>query len=133
MLPAIPNAPQGGILPFWRGPNNKLQMPWNDPNIPQFLQQYALDDSYLKTMVRAPKGYVVVRDGNGRPFAIPKVVAKTFGLWRPAAKPPITATEWKHYKRNQQIEKKLIKIAKPALKKHHSVRNTVATVGQKRK
>lgn len=108
----------GAALPWWRGPGGKLQMPWNDPQIATYLKQFALDDSYLRTYVRAPRGYVIVRDAQGRPFAVLRQIARQFGLWRAAAKPPISATDWKHYKRNKQIEKKLIKIARPALRAH---------------
>lgn len=122
-LPALPGISStavstlpktGGIIPGWRGPGNKLQLPWNDPRIPEYLKQFALDDAYLKVYYRAPKGYVVVKDANGRAFAVNKVIARQFGIWRPARKPPITATEWKHYQSAQRIEKKLKKIAAKA-------------------
>lgn len=93
-------------------------MPWNDPKIAEYLKQFALDDSYLRVYYRAPRGYVIVRDAQGRPYAVLRQIARQFGLWRPAAKPPISATDWKHYKRNQAIEKKLVKIARPALRHH---------------
>lgn len=116
----------GGILPWWRGPGGKLQFPWNDPRVPEFLKQFSLDDSYLSAYYRAPKGYVIIRDPQGRPYAVMKAIAQKFGLWSPTAKPPISATDWKHYKRNQTIEKKLLKIAGPALrKKRGSGRSTV--------
>lgn len=107
---AIQQAGAGGLpVPFWKGPGGKLQMPWNDPRIPEYLKQFALDDAYLKQYVRAPKGYVIVRDANGRPFAVNKAIAKSFGIWKPAAKPPISATDWKHFRRNKAIEKKIRK------------------------
>jgi hypothetical protein len=109
----------GGLsLPWWKGADGKLQAPWNDPRVPEYLKQFALDDAYLKTYVRAPRGYVIVRDASGRPFAVNRQIARQFGIWRPAAKPPISATDWKHYKRNKAIEKKLVKIARPALRAH---------------
>jgi hypothetical protein len=105
----------GGLpVPWWKGPGGKLQLPWNDPRIPEYLKSFALDDAYLKIYYRAPRGYVIVRDANGRPFAVNKVIARQFGIWRAAAKPPITATDWKNYKRSKTIEKKLLKIAGPA-------------------
>lgn len=116
---AIQSSSPGGLpVPWWKGPGGKLQMPWNDPRIPEYLKQFALDDAYLKPYYRAPRGYVVLRDANGKPFAVNKEIAKSFGLWKPAAKPPISATDWKHYKRNKTIEKRLKKIAGPALRKH---------------
>lgn len=122
-LPAMQTqaAQQGGPgglpVPFWKGPGGKLQMPWNDPRVAEYLKPYSLDDAYLKPYYRAPKGFVVLKDGSGRPFAVQKEIAKFFGLWKPAAKPPITATDWKHYKRNKAIEKKLTKVAAPVIAK----------------
>jgi len=118
-----PNVPAtlangGAAVPWWRGPDGKLQMPWNDPRVPQFLQQFSLDDSYLRVYYRAPKGYVIIRDASGKPYAVLRKIAQQFGLWKPSARPPISATEWKHYKANKRIEKKLVKIARPALRKH---------------
>lgn len=116
---AIQSSGAGGLpVPFWKGAGGKLQMPWNDPRIPEYLKSFALDDAYLKTYVRAPRGYVIVRDANGRAFAVNKAIARQFGLWHPAAKPPISATDYKHFKRNKQIEKKLKKIAGPLVRKH---------------
>jgi hypothetical protein len=115
---ALPSQyPRVGTLPAWRGPQGKLQFPWHDPRVPEFLKQFALDDAYLSVAYRAPKGYVVVRDPQGRPYALMKAMAKQFGLWKPAARPPISATDWKHYKRNQVIEKRLRRIASKALRK----------------
>jgi len=108
----------GGNLPWWQGPGGKAQMPWNDPRIPDYLKQFALDDAYLKPYYRAPKGYVVLKDSQGRPFAVNKAMARAMGLWKPSAKPPISATDYKHFKRNKTIEKKLKKIAGPLLRKH---------------
>lgn len=128
---AIQQQGAGGLpVPWFKGPGGKLQMPWNDPRIPDYLKQFALDDAYLKTYVRAPKGYVILRDSSGRPFAVNKQVARSMGLWKPAAKPPISATDYKHFKRNKTIEKKLRKIAGPVLRKHTT--RTVA-VSSKRK
>ena len=123
----------GGILPFWRGPGGKLQFPWDDPRVPQFLQQFAIDDSHLRIYYRAPKGFVIVKDPQGRAYGLPKTVAKQFGMYKEPAKPPISATDWKNYKRNQTIEKKLLKIAKPALKHHgHRSHTTAVVKGKKR-
>lgn len=139
-LPSLASAQTGAIqqqgagglpIPWWKGPGGKLQLPWNDPRIPEYLKQFALDDAYLKTYYRAPRGYVIIKDASGRPFAVNKAIAKSFGLWKPAAKPPISATDWKHYKRNQVIEKRLRKIAAPALRK--SRKGTAAPVSRKRK
>ena len=116
---AVQQQGAGGLpVPWFKGPGGKLQMPWSDPRIPDYLKQFALDDAYLKTYYRAPKGYVVLKDSSGRPFAVNKTIARQMGLWKPAAKPPISATDYKHFKRNKTIEKKLRKIAGPALRRH---------------
>lgn len=114
---ATAGGPGGLPVPFWKGPGGKLQMPWNDPRVAEYLKPYSLDDSYLKPYYRAPKGFVVLRDASGRPFAVQKEIAKFFGLWKPSAKPPISATDWKHYKRNKAIEKKLQRVAAPVIAK----------------
>lgn len=111
-------SPGGLPVPWYKGPGGKLQMPWSDPRIPEYLKQFALDDAYLKTYVRAPRGYVVVRDAQGRPFAVNKMIAKQFGIWKPKKKPPISVRDWQSFKRAKSVEKKLKKIAGPALRKH---------------
>jgi hypothetical protein len=123
----------GGLpVPWWKGPGGKLQLPWNDPKIAAYLKQFALDDSYLKITYRAPKGFVVVRDASGRPYCLAKPIAKQFGLWKPSAKPPISATDWKHYKRNKAIEKKLRKVAAPVIREATSrARRAAATKKRK--
>jgi len=126
------SSPGGLPVPFWKGPGGKLQMPWSDPRVPEYLKQFSLDDAYLKPYYRAPRGYVIVRDASGRPFAVNKTIAKQFGIWKQPAKPPISATDWKHYKRNQQIEKKLLKIAAPAIRHRHKSTKTVVVSSKRR-
>lgn len=113
----LPGQTGGFGLP--RGVDNKLQLPWHDPSIPAAMKPFALDDSFLKSYVRAPKGYVVVRDPNGRPYAILKSYARSNGLWTPAKKPPISVRDWHAFKKAQAVAKKLRKIARPALHKYH--------------
>lgn len=127
---AIQQSSPGGLpVPFWKGPGGKLQAPWSDPRIPEYLKQFALDDAYLKAYYRAPKGYVVIRDANGRPFAVNKQIARSFGLWRPKKKPPISVSDWQAFQKAQRVEKKLRKIAGPALRKRSTRRSaTGATV-----
>lgn len=102
----------GGILPWWRGPGGKLQMPWNDPRVPEFLKQFSLDDSYLRTAVRAPRGFVVIRDGSGRPFAVQRDIAIKLGVWKPSPKPLLTSTDVKALRRADRLEKKIKTISK---------------------
>lgn len=128
-LPALPTTGTGGALmpsqyptvgtiPFWRGPGGKLQMPWSDPRVPEFLKQFSLDDAYLRPYYRAPKGYIVLRDANGKPFACMKTIARQFGLWHPKAKPIISIRDWHAYQRAKRVEKKLRKIAGSAIRRH---------------
>lgn len=126
-LPAIAGAaataatsPGGLPVPWWKGPGGSLQMPWSDPRVPEYLKQFALDDSYLKAYYRAPRGYVIVRDANGRPFAVNKQIARSFGLVRPKKKPPISVGDWSAFQKARKVEKKLRKIAGPALRKYGS-------------
>lgn len=110
-----PTPAGGGLLPMWRGPGGKLQFPWQDPQ--QILQPpYAYDDSYLRIQYRAPRGYVVVRDPQGRRYAMAKGIARSMGLWTQARKPPISAGDWHKYQTAQTVEKKLRKLASKALR-----------------
>ena len=125
-LPALPGAQTAmmqsqsvGTLPMWRGAGGKFQLPWNDPNIPAMLRQFSLDDAYLRQAVRAPHGYVVVRDAQGRPYAVERSMAIKMRIWKPAKKPPISAGEWNKYKTSQRVAKKLMKIAAPEIRKRH--------------
>jgi len=112
---STPSPAGGGILPFWRGPGGKLQMPWADPK--QLLQPpYAYDDSYLRIAYRAPRGYVVVKDPQGRRYAMLKQVARSMGLWTASRKPPISAGDWHRYQSARSVEKKLRKIAAHAMR-----------------
>jgi hypothetical protein len=108
-LPALPG--MGGLSALTSRPGASIQSAMPD----------VLDTSVLKTYYRAPKGYVIVRDpSSGSVVAVRKAVARAYKLWRPARKPPISASDWHHYQRNQALEKKLLKIAGPAYRKHHT-------------
>lgn len=99
-----------GLLP--RGPGGALQWWWNDPNIPEYLKKFAIDDGYLKVAVRAPKGYVVLRDKEGRPFGVNKEIAKAFKIWRPKKRPPISVTDWQALKKAHSTVTKLKGVVK---------------------
>lgn len=81
-----------GLLP--RGPGGKLQWPWQDPNIPAQLEQWACDDAYLNVTYRAPKGFVLWRNAKGKPFGLWKPVARMMG-WKPKRKPPISVGDYR--------------------------------------
>lgn len=126
-LPALPTggamaaAPTGGssgLLGLVKGPGGRLQWPWQDPT-ELFKYPYALDDSYLTQRLRAPRGYVVVRDAKGRAYGMMKGIARQLGLWKAHRKPPISAGDWHKYQTAQAVEKKLRRLAVHALRKHH--------------
>lgn len=105
----LPSGSTGGFgIP--RGPGGKMQLPWNDPSTPAYLKQFALDDSTIRIMYRAPRGYVIVRDASGRPFPLLKKIAMQFGLWHPAKKPPISVRDWQALKRADRAIHKMKKI-----------------------
>lgn len=136
-LPSIPGLPTSmaqpvGTLPAWRGAGGKLQLPWNDPRIPQVVSQFALDDAYLRQSVRAPRGYVVVRDASGRPYCLERAIAIKMRLWKPARKAPISAGEWNKYKTSQRVAKKLLKIAAPEIRRKHRGKTTVTTTTRRK-
>jgi len=109
----------GSLIPWWKGAGGHLQFPWQDPTFMEGLKPpFVLDDSYLKEIRRAPRGYVVVRDNKGRPYCMAKFIAQKLHAWTPARKPPISAGEWHKYQTAAAVEKKLRHIAGKALRKH---------------
>ncbi|MGH7198310.1 MAG: hypothetical protein ACREH5_06185, partial [Candidatus Omnitrophota bacterium] len=72
--------------------------------------------SYLRTVPRAPRGYVVVRDVQGRPYAMMRFVAQKVGMWRPKQKPPISVRDWNSLRRSNSVIKKLQTMEKRAKK-----------------
>jgi len=106
-LPAIPGsgmpAMPGGVV----GDRGWFQ---NDPNIPDALKAWAISKTNLRTAYRSPmKGYVVVRDEKGDPYALPKKMARAYAGWRPSKKPPISVGEWEAVKRADRAAKKVRK------------------------
>jgi len=87
-------------------------MPWNDPNIPEYLKQFAIDDAYLKAVPRAPRGYIVLRDAKGRAFGVNKKIAQSLKLWKPKKKPPISVRDWESLKRANRTVNKLKRVVK---------------------
>lgn len=61
-----------------------------------------------------PPGYVVVQPpGQGKQCML-KAVARSCGLWKPARKPPIKASDWRCLMRADATVKKLDRVAKIA-------------------
>jgi len=113
MSAVSPGQTGGGMLPSkWipRGPGGRMQLPWNDPSVPQFLKQFALDDSFIRPAMRAPRGYVIIRDADGQPYPVLKKIAQQFGLWKAAHKPPISVGEFQALKKADRTVKKMRKI-----------------------
>lgn len=117
-MPALPGgpfgvgnmAPGGAMAP---NPNaGKRSIFRDDPNVHAALKPYAIDDRFLKQIYRAPRGYVVMRDPNGDAYAIPKWLAKAYGMWKPAKKPPISVRQWQGMKNARSTMKALSKVEK---------------------
>jgi len=61
----------------------------------------------------APRGYVVVIDPqSGQKVAMNKKVARACGLWKPARKPPIKASDYRCLTRANAVVKKLDRVVK---------------------
>jgi hypothetical protein len=88
----------------------------DDPNVHAQLKQYAIAERFLKTYYRAPRGAVILRDEVGKPYALPKNVAKMYGMWKPAKKPPISVTAWTAFQHSKHVMKQLSSIHKEGLK-----------------
>lgn len=83
----------------------------NDPNIAEALKQWAISKGNLRVSYRSPmKGYVVVRDSNGDPFALPKDLARKYAGWKAGKKPPISVGDWQAVKRADKTVKKVRKV-----------------------
>jgi hypothetical protein len=93
-----------------------LQLPWNDPSTPAALKAYALDDKYLRTYYRAPKGYIVARDPQGRPYPLLKTAARQMGLWKPAKKPLLSVRDTSALHHAGRAIKKIEKMEKTVKK-----------------
>lgn len=103
-LPALPgtasSSPVVGDRSWWR----------NDPNIAEALKAWAISAHNLRTAYRSPvKGYVVVRDVKGDPYALPKKMAVQYAGYRPGKKPPISVGEWNAIKTADRASKKIKK------------------------
>lgn len=115
-LPALPGSPMPGntggtgILP--KGPGGRMQLPWNDPRTPDALKAFALDDQYIRLAMRAPRGYVIVRDASGRPYPLLRSIAVKLHLWRPRKKPIISVRDSQAIKRSHHAIKRLHKFVR---------------------
>jgi len=104
-LPALP--PLAGERSIFR----------NDPNSSKSVEAVAIAKGDLVVSYRRPRGhayknYVVVRDNNGDPMAVPKTVARQNFGWKPNKKPPISVGQWSAVKKASRVVKTLKKINK---------------------
>jgi hypothetical protein len=83
----------------------------NDPNVVEALKPWAISAYNLRQYYRAPmKGYVIRRDQNGDPFAIPKHLAVKYLGYKNHKKPPISVGDWEAVKRADRTVKKVRKV-----------------------
>lgn len=114
-LPALP-AVSGGLptlLPGAGAPGivGDRGLFQNDPNIVAALQPFAISKTNLRIAYRSPiKGFVVVRDSAGDPYALPRALARKYAGWKPSKKPPISVGDWEAVKRADRTIKKVRKI-----------------------
>lgn len=117
-LPALPGIQSGGSNSVGGGGGRGV-MPVPQPGAAnQFAPKpLVLDVSYARQYLRAPAGYVILRDPNGQVYCVEKHYARKNGWWKPARKPLLSATDSYHLKRNQQLIKKARKAIGPIIKK----------------
>lgn len=101
-LPAMP----GGMNPVM-GQRGIFQ---NDPDVIEAVKPWAISKANLKVCYRAPKGFVIVYDSVGDPYALPRRMAMWLKLWKPGAKPPISVGDWQAVKRADRTVKKMRKV-----------------------
>jgi hypothetical protein len=115
-MPAMPGMPalpdNSGLYNVTHGPGGALAIPGFGPN--KMAGARTLDDSYLKVAYRAPKGYRVVRDEKGKPYAMEKHDAIRAGLSKRHHRPPISVGQWHALKKAKHVVKVLRKCDKEA-------------------
>jgi hypothetical protein len=62
----------------------------------------------------APKGYVIVTLDDGQKVAMLREIARKHGYWKPARKPPITASEYRQLQTAGRVENKIKRLAQRA-------------------
>src|SRR3972149_7007100 len=114
-FPPMPGG--GGAYPVPGGPGappmmGKRSIFRDDPNVAAYLKQFAIPTRGLKPYFRAPRGFVVLRDGVGDAYGLPKNLAKQYAGWRPAKTPPISVRDWSAMTRAKVVMRKLSEIDK---------------------
>lgn len=109
-LPALPGAglpalPGTAMAPAIVGKRGIFR---DDANVPDALKPYVISRGDLKVSYRSPlRGYVIMHDGAGDPYAVPKQLAKLYLGWKPHRKPPISVGEMQALKKAQRTVKKV--------------------------
>lgn len=103
-LPALPGTSAGALATM--GSRGIFR---NDANVADWVKPFAISKGDLRVQYRAPKGFVVLHDSVGDPYAVPKQVARMLG-WKPASKPPISVGDWNAVKKADRTVKKMKKI-----------------------
>jgi len=115
-LPTVARYSSGGMpaLPGSAGSNPVVGQRGifrNDPNVVEALKPFAISMHNLRTCYRSPqKGFVIRRDQNGDPFAIPKAMAVKYLGYKTHKKPPISVGDWEAVKRADRTVKKVRKV-----------------------
>lgn len=127
-LPALPGTssapPIVGDRSWWR----------DDPNIAAALKAWAISAHNLKTSYRSPvKGYVVVRDVNGDPYALPKAMAKKYAGYRESKKPPVSVGEWEAIKRADRATKRVKKMMSTIARVDNNIRGGKVVIKKRKK
>lgn len=137
-LPALP-AVSGGLptllpgagAPAIVGDRGVFQ---NDPNIAKALEPFAISKTNLRIAYRSPiKGFVVVRDSVGDPYALPRALARKYAGWKPSKKPPISVGDWEAVKRADRTIKKVRKITSTMTKVDNATRGGKVVIRRKKK
>lgn len=119
-LPSLGGMPTGGGFAGGLSPYaGKTGIFQNDPNVKgrPDIEAAAISKANLRVCYRSPqRGYVVVKDSNGDPMAIPKAMAKQYYGWRPAKKPLLSIRDTNAIRRAGTAIKKLQRAEKMAKK-----------------
>lgn len=125
----VPSFP-GGMAPPKMGDRGVFQ---NDPNVVEAIKPWAISKANLKQYYRAPKGFVIVYDSVGDPYAIPRKMAIWLRLWKPAHKPPISVGDWQAVKRADRTVKKMRKIFRTTTRVDKSITGGKVVVAKGKK
>lgn len=105
----------------------------NDPNVIEAVKPWAISKANLKTYYRAPKGFVIVYDSAGDPYALPRKMAMWLKLWKPAHKPPISVGDWQAVKRADRTVKRMKKIVRMTTTVDRNITGGKVVIRRKRK